>query len=60
MATTLDFSSIEDIAFDDLNRLYLSSTVGQRVWRMETNGSIILFGGGGTSDAPSAASAAPG
>ncbi len=50
LATTLNFAGIDDIAFDDQNRLYLSSTGSQRIWRMESNGTTILFAGGGTSE----------
>ena len=47
LATSLSFSAIDDIAFDDLNRLYICQRTSQRVWRLESNGTMILFGGGG-------------
>ncbi len=50
MATSLNFTDISDIKFDPTNRLYFSSANAQRVWRLETNGSIILFAGGGTQE----------
>ncbi|MDC0220025.1 hypothetical protein OAL58_08615, partial [Verrucomicrobia bacterium] len=46
-AINYNFTNIDDIAFDDVNRLYLCDSVADRVWRRETNGTIFTFAGGG-------------